>query len=55
MNWETPRTDAQLSLKAEKYDYIFRIVHTSRAIAAEMAEAQRQADLAPPPALKKIP
>jgi hypothetical protein len=58
MMWENERTQAVMSLKAEDYDYKFRIVHTSRAIEAEMKAEQLKDDLSvptPAPALKAAP
>lgn len=37
-HWQTPRTDALLSLRAEKYDYKFRVIHFSPAIAAQIEQ-----------------
>lgn len=52
MLWQDERTDAIMTLKAENYVYRFRVVHTSRAIAAEREEQQQREDmkaLAPTP------
>lgn len=39
MLWQDERTDAIMTLKAEDYKYKFRVVHTSREIAAEREQA----------------
>lgn len=48
MLWQDERTDAIMTLKAEDYDYKFRVVHTSRAIVAEKAEQKLREELKAP-------
>lgn len=43
--WQDERTDAIMTLKAEDYKYKFRIVHTSREIAAERAQEKLRQSL----------
>ena len=48
MLWQDERTDAIMTLKAEDYDYKFRVVHTSRAIVAEKEALKLKQDLKAP-------
>lgn len=48
MLWQNDRTDAIMTLRAEDYDYKFRIVHTSRAIAAEREERKMREEMKAP-------
>lgn len=48
MLWQDARTDAIMTLKAEDYQYKFRIVHTSRAISEARAAAKLKEELKAP-------
>lgn len=45
MLWQNERTDAIMTLKAEDYKYQFRVVHTSREIAAEREQEKLRESL----------
>lgn len=58
MLWQDKRTDAVMTLKAEDYKYNFRVVHTSREIAAEREQEELRKTLQkeePPAAASDAP